>query len=187
MMDNLDNLSVVACREQTSGRGQGDHIWHSAPGLNLTFSILLRFGNHEGTFPLKASRAIVITHIATLSIRDHLLSKGIGDVRIKWPNDIWTGDRKISGMLVENIFEGAWVTHSIVGIGLNVNEVAWPADLPNPVSMKELTGNDYDPELELPGLRGRIEARYAQASTEKGRTDLEEEFSRYMFRLPEGL
>ena len=178
----LDNLSVIAAREQTAGRGQGDHSWFSSPATNLTFSILLRFG--EG-FPvtLGSSDAVLVTQITTLAIRDHLLSRGIGS-RIKWPNDIWTGDRKICGILIENSSMGGMVSSSIVGIGLNVNETGWPAGLPNPVSMRELSGKVYNLDEELLGLTERLRSRYEEAASPEGRRRLDEEFSLNVFRLP---
>ena len=178
----LDNLSVIAAREQTAGRGQGDHSWFSSPATNLTFSILFRFG--EG-FPvtLGSSDAVLVTQITTLAIRDHLLSRGIGS-RIKWPNDIWTGDRKICGILIENSSMGGMVTSSIVGIGLNVNETGWPAGLPNPVSMRELSGKVYNLDEELRILAGRLRSRYEEAASPEGRRRLDEEFSLNVFRLP---
>lgn len=178
----LDNLSVIAAREQTAGRGQGDHSWFSSPATNLTFSILLRFG--EG-FPvtLGSSDAVLVTQITTLAIRDHLLSRGIGS-RIKWPNDIWTGDRKICGILIENSSMGGMVSSSIVGIGLNVNETGWPAGLPNPVSMRELSGKVYNLDEELRALAWRLRTRYEEAASPEGRRRLDEEFSLNVFRLP---
>lgn len=178
----LDNLSVIAAREQTAGRGQGDHSWFSSPATNLTFSILFRFG--EG-FPvtLGSSDAVLVTQITTLAIRDHLLSRGIGS-RIKWPNDIWTGDRKICGILIENSSMGGMVTSSIVGIGLNVNETGWPAGLPNPVSMRELRGKVYNLDEELRALAWRLRSRYEEAASPEGRRRLDEEFSLNVFRLP---
>lgn len=178
----LDNLSVIAAREQTAGRGQGDHSWFSSPATNLTFSILFRFG--EG-FPvtLGSSDAVLVTQITTLAVRDHLLSRGIGS-RIKWPNDIWTGDRKICGILIENSSMGGMVTSSIVGIGLNVNETGWPAGLPNPVSMRELSGKVYNLDEELRALAGRLRSRYEEAASPEGRRRLDEKFSLNVFRLP---
>lgn len=178
----LDNLSVIAAREQTAGRGQGDHSWFSSPATNLTFSILFRFG--EG-FPvtLGSSDAVLVTQITTLAIRDHLLSRGIGS-RIKWPNDIWTGDRKICGILIENSSMGGMVTSSIVGIGLNVNETGWPAGLPNPVSMRELSGKVYNLDEELRALAGRLRSRYEEAASPEGRRRLDEKFSLNVFKLP---
>ena len=152
----LDNLSVIAAREQTAGRGQGDHSWFSSPATNLTFSILFRFG--EG-FPvtLGSSDAVLVTQITTLAIRDHLLSRGIGS-RIKWPNDIWTGDRKICGI--------------------------WPAGLPNPVSMRELSGKVYNLDEELRALAWRLRSRYEEAASPEGRRRLDEKFSLNVFKLP---
>lgn len=181
-IDSLDNLSVIAAAEQTAGRGQGDHSWFSSPRTNLTFSMLLRFGPG---FPvtLGASEAVTVTHIAALAVRDYLLTKGI-DSRIKWPNDIWVGDRKICGMLIENSSCAGRLVSSIAGIGLNVNESSWPAELPNPVSMKELLGKSYVLTDELVELVRRLRARYSQAASVEGRLALDEEFGKYVFRLP---
>ena len=181
-IDSLDNLSVIAAAEQTAGRGQGGHSWFSSPRTNLTFSMLLRFGPG---FPvtLGASEAVTVTHIAALAVRDYLLTKGI-DSRIKWPNDIWVGDRKICGMLIENSSCAGRLVSSIAGIGLNVNESSWPAELPNPVSMKELLGKSYVLADELVELVRRLRARYSQAASVEGRLALDEEFGKYVFRLP---
>lgn len=182
LMDGLDNLSVIAARRQTAGRGQGDHSWYSSPATNLTFSMLFRFG--EG-FPVRlaSSDAVFVTRISALAIRDHLLSRGI-ESRIKWPNDIWTGDRKICGMLIENSSIGGEISSSIAGIGLNVNETRWPEELPNPVSMSEISGKRYELERELEDVAACLRRRYFEAASPEGRRKLEEEFERFVFRLP---
>lgn len=176
-ISELDNLSVIAAAGQSAGRGQGTHSWFSTPGANLTFSILY---NHDG---LDASEAILVTCVTTLGIRDYLLGRGV-QTRIKWPNDIWAGDRKICGILIENILEGHSIRQSIVGVGLNLNETDWPAELPNPVSLKELTGRSYVIEAELDALSDAICRRFGQMATKDGRLGLQEEFEKYMFRLP---
>ena len=178
----LDNLSIVAAKGQTAGRGQGSHTWYATPGRNLTFSILYRFGE---ACPLEAADAILITQVTTLAIRDYLLAHGV-EARIKWPNDIWVGDRKICGILIENTLEGAAVRESIVGIGLNLNDTGWPAELPNPVSLTELTGKRYRLQTELKRLHKEICRRFGQLASPDGRRSLQEEFGKYMFRLPEG-
>jgi len=177
----LDNLSIIATREQTAGRGQGTHTWFATPGQNLTFSILYRF---EGACELAASDALLITQVTTLALRDYLLGHGV-QARIKWPNDIWVEARKICGILIENTVSGGRVRESIVGIGLNLNETGWPAELPNPVSLHELTGRHYDPAAELTALHKEIRRRFSQLATSDGRCSLQEEFGRFMFRLPE--
>ena len=177
----LDNLSIIAAREQTDGRGQGTHTWFSTPGRNLTFSILYRFGD---AYALAASDAILITQVTTLAIRDYLLGHGVR-ARIKWPNDIWVEDRKICGILIENTLESGMVRESIVGIGLNLNETGWPPELPNPVSLRELTGREYAPDAELTALEKEIRRRFGLLASPDGRCSLQEEFGRFMFRLPE--
>lgn len=140
----LGNLSVVAASRQTSGRGQGDHVWLSESGLNLTFSILLRFPG-DG---LPVGRLQLINDFITSSILDFLGEESV-PARVKLPNDIWVGDKKICGILIENILDGSFVRESIVGVGLNLNQTQWPESLPNPVSLKELTGKEYPPEAAL--------------------------------------
>lgn len=177
----LDNLSVIAARFQTAGRGQGTHTWLSPEDENLTFSVLLRFGK-GGLSPLPATEAVRITQMATLSIRSFLLSEGV-ESRIKWPNDIWVGDKKICGMLIENILDGKYVASSIVGIGVNLNQKAFDPALPNPVSLTQLTGNHYPLKETLQRIYEMICRRAAQLDTSDGRYELEREFEEHLFHL----
>lgn len=181
-MGSLDNLSIIAALTQTAGRGQGTHTWYSRPGTGLTFSLLLRF-QPEGEYSLNIKYVLLITELTTVSLRDFLLGRGI-EARIKWPNDIWVGDRKICGILIENVLDAEMVSSSIVGIGLNVNETSWPSELPNPVSMRQLTGKEYALEAELEELGRELAKKYALLGTAEGRAQLDSEFNRSMFRLP---
>jgi BirA family biotin operon repressor/biotin-[acetyl-CoA-carboxylase] ligase len=136
-ISDIDNLSVLAAMSQSSGRGQRGNTWLSAPGENLTFSILLKFPSEEvasGLEPMHAYDQFVLSEIAALSVVDLLADRGI-KAKIKWPNDIYVGDRKICGMLIENSLRGEWIQHSIIGIGLNVNQRNFDVTLPNPTSM----------------------------------------------------
>ena len=178
----LDNLSVMAARCQTAGRGQGDHKWHSRPCENLTFSVVLKFGD-GGLAPLAARDMLVITEAVTLALRRYLLRKRVS-ARIKWPNDIYVGDRKICGILIENILHGPDVSASIVGIGLNLNQTEFPPDLPNPVSLSLLTGRRYDPEKELVRFMRILSECAEKTNTAEGRRYLDRMFRKYMFRLP---
>ena len=180
-LQGLDNLSIVAAVSQTAGRGQGTHTWYASPGENLTFSILYRF---EGSCRVAVADVLYVTQLTTLALRDYLLGHGV-EARIKWPNDIWVADRKICGILIENILEEGFLRESIVGIGLNLNESGWPADLPNPISLHELTGKRYDVRAELCRLEKEIRRRFAFLGSDDGRKSLQEEFGKYMFRLPE--
>ncbi|MGM9753615.1 MAG: biotin--[acetyl-CoA-carboxylase] ligase [Candidatus Cryptobacteroides sp.] len=177
---DTDNLSVFATFEQTAGRGQGSHTWYSTPGKNLTFSIVFK------PEALEAKDALLLTQITTLSLVEYLAAENV-EARIKWPNDIWVQDRKICGILIENVLDGAFVHDSIIGIGLNLNEENWPEELPNPVSLKELSSKSYDIVQELERFY-KIFCRHAEMiESESGRRYLDKEFSARVFRLPEVL
>ncbi|MBO6044736.1 MAG: biotin--[acetyl-CoA-carboxylase] ligase [Bacteroidales bacterium] len=182
LISELDNLSVIAARCQTAGRGQGDHKWHSRPGENLTFSAVLKFGN-GGLAPLAARDALLITETVTLALRLYLERHGV-KARIKWPNDIYVGDRKICGILIENILHGQDVASSIIGIGLNLNQVDFPSDLPNPVSLSQLTGGRFDVEEELRSFHSMLSMCAEKTNTAEGRRYLDDSFKEYVFNLP---
>lgn len=143
-LHEFDNLSIIAAKSQVEGRGQGDHTWFSSPGKNLTFSVLLCF--EPGM--LAARDEQIINTFATPVICEFLSREGIS-AWVKQPNDIWVEDKKICGILVENVLEGKWVRYSVVGMGLNINEETFPDDLPNPVSLFQLTGKKYPLEETL--------------------------------------
>ena len=138
---DLDNLSVIAAMSQTKGRGQGDHIWLSETGKNLLFTIILKFSKEE--MELRARDQVIISQITSDSVVELLELYGI-DSWIKLPNDIYVGEKKICGMLIENTIKGSDMLSSIIGIGLNVNQRNFDVNLPNPVSMSQLTGQEYD-------------------------------------------
>ena len=127
-IDILDNLSVIAVRCQTKGRGQRTNTWETAPGKNLTFTIVLK------DFEILPSEQIAISQITALSVVDFLALHGI-EAKIKLPNDIYVGAKKICGILIEHSLRGNRILHSIIGIGLNVNQTSFPSELPNPTSM----------------------------------------------------
>lgn len=132
-LPELDNLSVLSAHQQTAGRGQRGNIWTSAPGENLTFSLVLKYGP-GGITPIRATDQSAISEVTALSIVDLLSSHSI-ESKIKWPNDIYVGDRKICGILIEHSVRDAYLSYSIVGVGLNVNQTEFDPALPNPTSM----------------------------------------------------
>lgn len=150
-IDGLDNLSVLSVLSQSCGRGQRGNSWLSEPGKNLLFSIVLKYsdglGDTDLTPPVQAYDQFVISQLTSLAVVDLLASHGIV-ARIKWPNDIYVGDRKICGMLIENAVRGKRLDTSIIGIGLNVNQRNFDVNLPNPTSMalskEENTGMDSE-------------------------------------------
>ena len=183
MLQSCDNLSVFAAEEQTCGRGQGDHSWHSRKGENLTFSIVLKF---QEMTALRAADALRITEVITTAISSYLRGLGIA-TRIKWPNDIYVDNSKICGILIENQFEGEMISSSIIGIGLNLNQTTFPEDLPNPVSVAMLTNESYDPGTELKNLCGHICQTLELLESAEGLNKLWNAFSSKLFNNPEVL
>ena len=138
-IDSLDNLSVIAVRCQTKGRGQRTNIWETAPGKNLTFTIVLK------NLAILPSEQIAISQITALSVVDYLAMHGI-TAKIKLPNDIYVGGKKICGILIENSICSNKIVWSIVGVGININQTTFPSSLPNPTSILLEKSN---PELDL--------------------------------------
>ena len=127
-ISDIDNLSVVSALEQTSGRGQRGNAWDSTPSENLLFSIVLKSPS------IKAEEHFALNEITALSVIDFLSTYGV-KAKIKWPNDIYVGEKKICGILIENSFRGKSISSSIVGIGLNINQRNFNVNIPNPTSM----------------------------------------------------
>lgn len=140
MEDTLQSPFVIVAEEQDHGRGQGDHSWHSRPGRNLTFSIGIRY---DSSHPFKAEDQQILTMATSLAALDFLAEEKI-EAKIKMPNDIYVQTNKICGILIENGLTGPNMSWSIIGIGFNINETDYPEYLPNPVSLKMLTGIEYD-------------------------------------------
>ena len=151
------NLSLAIVAEyQTAGKGCGSNTWESERGKNLTFSVLLHPTEIRANWQFRISEAVSVALCETLeryfrplSPSDSYRELGEQEVTIKWPNDIYVGDRKICGILIENRLKGSTITDSIVGIGLNVNQREFRSDAPNPVSIYQLTGEETDREALL--------------------------------------
>ena len=131
--------TVVVAAHQTAGRGMAKNRWESEKGKNLLFSIALNVNYLEAENQFKISQAVSVAIVETLS-------QFIDNQRlfIKWPNDIYFGDKKLAGMLIQNTIEGRMMGTSIIGIGLNVNQIEFSSDIPNPVSLKQITGSDFE-------------------------------------------
>lgn len=137
-------MSVFAAKFQTAGRGQRGNKWSSAAGQNLTFSVLLNF-THPQMPDLAVRNQFLLSIVAALSVSDLLQKLNIRN-SIKWPNDIYIGRRKVCGMLIENIVGNTGLEHSIIGIGLNLNQTEFPPELVNPTSVLVCSGLRTVPE-----------------------------------------
>lgn len=149
----LSHGFVVWCREQTAGRGQRGNSWEATPGLNLTMSMLLSPEGVEAAAQFKISEAVALGVAEAI---DPILKPFGLEAEVKWPNDIYVGDRKIAGILIENSLSGRMVARSIAGIGLNVNQREFFSDAPNPVSLNQLTGGEYPLHPLLDSIRRNI-------------------------------
>lgn len=149
----LSHGFVVAAVEQTAGRGQRGNSWEAEPGCNLTFSVLLRPDNIDAAEQFYISEAVAL---AVADAVDAHLAAHSQSCRVKWPNDIYVGDQKIAGILIENSLAGRRIDSSICGIGLNVNQREFRSDAPNPVSMAQLTGVETPLEPLLADIRRRL-------------------------------
>lgn len=151
----VEDFTCYWALEQTAGIGQRGNHWHSAPCLNLTFSLVLK------PVWLAAARQFMLTQAISLAITDFLATYHLPHTtHIKWPNDIYVGRKKICGTLTSARLAGDYIATAICGIGLNVNETDFPDWVPNPTSLRQLTGETYDPEEVLHTLLACIEHRY---------------------------
>lgn len=149
----VDDFTVISAQRQTAGRGQRGNSWESAPGKNLTFSIVV-----HPSF-LDISRHFLISEITALAVKD-TLSHFIDKISIKWPNDIYWRDLKICGILIENELQGGRIMQSLAGIGINVNQKEFLSDAPNPVSLLQITGREYNIDYILDSFVSRFAFYY---------------------------
>ncbi len=146
---------IVWAEHQTAGRGQQGHKWLSPEGENLTFTMVV-----EPHF-LPVAEQFLLCEAMSVALTDTFAAYGI-ETRIKWTNDIYAGDRKLEGVLIEHSYSGATLSRSLLGIGINVNQTDFDPSLPNPVSMAQLTGRRYDRREVLETFERCMLARYAQ-------------------------
>ena len=158
----VEELTVVVADFQTSGRGQRGNSWESDSGKNLLFSIVI--------FPefLEARRQFLISQIISLAIKEEL-DTYTTDISIKWPNDIYWKEKKICGMLIENDLMGRNISQSIAGIGININQETFHSFAPNPVSLRQITGKEFDLFEILKNIVLRIQSYYSLLK--KGNTE----------------
>lgn len=155
--ESYSHGDVVRAICQTAGRGQRGHKWDSTPGENLTFSLVW-----EPSF-LHVSQQFLISEAVALAITDTLAEYGI-EAQIKWTNDIYIGERKICGILIEHSLCGASLSRSIVGIGLNVNQTEFPQWVSNPDSMAVEAGCKFDVDEVFGRLYINLARRYEMLS-----------------------
>lgn len=172
--ERLPEGSVVVAGEQTAGRGQRGHSWESAPGQNLTFSLVV-----YPTF-VPVTRQFCLSQIAALSVRD-TLARYTDGLTVKWPNDVYWNDRKICGMLIENDLKGSVIDQSVIGIGINLNQDVFTGDAPNPVSLRQITGATYAAGEVLDAFLSLF-CRYYLSLLQEKEDDVRDAYRRSLYR-----
>ncbi|WP_272150336.1 biotin--[acetyl-CoA-carboxylase] ligase [Tenacibaculum aiptasiae] len=139
----VEDFTVVVAKSQTSGRGQMNAKWEVKSGKNLTFSVFCEFRD------LQIINQKSLSYSVSLSVFEVLNRLKLPKLSVKWPNDIMSGNKKIAGVLIENVLKGKEISSSIIGIGINVNQDSFPINLPNASSLKKILNKEFDLDLLL--------------------------------------
>ena len=168
----LDDLTVVVSKHQTKGKGRNENIWENEASLNLAFSIYKKFKK------LHVDDKFMLNVISSLSVFQLLKENNLNKMKIKWPNDIMTGKRKISGILIENSVKGKLINESVIGVGINVNQKKFD-ELPNATSLLIETGSEFS----LDSLASRLSEIFRKKflQFEKNEEDLLENYNNQLF------
>ena len=143
-------MTVAVAGYQTAGKGQGSNTWESEEGKNLLVSVMLCH------LPVEPVRHFLLSEAGALAVGT-ALSAYTGGITLKWPNDIYWNDSKLSGTLIETAVGGQEIRRCIFGIGINVNQKVFRSDAPNPVSLFQIVGHDVPVEDVLHGMLDALE------------------------------
>jgi BirA family transcriptional regulator, biotin operon repressor / biotin---[acetyl-CoA-carboxylase] ligase len=146
---------------QTAGKGQRGKGWMTAAGENIAMSVIVETGG------LLLSEQFLLSAAVSLSCFDLIKHSAGIETKIKWPNDIYWGDRKAGGILIENLVQGLQWQYAVVGIGLNINETSFPESLPNPVSLKQITSRTFEIQQLAKHLCECLQNRFVQLQAQR--------------------
>lgn len=173
-------ILLVTTDYQTAGRGQRGNSWEAERGKNLLFSLAFC------PMHIPASQQFVLCELISVALCE-VLSRYTDDIRIKWPNDIYHRDHKLSGILIEHDIEGTYIAHTIIGIGLNVNQAHFASDAPNPISLSQILGHETDRETLLTETCDTFAAHYHDMLTAPDstlwRNTLHQRYTTLLYRL----
>jgi BirA family biotin operon repressor/biotin-[acetyl-CoA-carboxylase] ligase len=173
-----DNIMLVSTDYQTAGRGQRSNSWEAERGKNLLFSLAF------SPMHIPASQQFILCELISVVLCE-VLSRYTDGIRIKWPNDIYHRDRKLSGILIEHDIEGTYIARTIIGIGLNVNQAHFTSDAPNPISLFQILGHEVEREGLLQAIIDHFMELYTQYTSPTptlSRATLHECYTRLLYR-----
>lgn len=148
-----DVLTVAVADYQTAGKGQGTHTWESERGKNLLFSMMVS----PRWIPVR--RQFLLSEAGALAIKDALDTYTDG-ITLKWPNDVYWNDKKISGTLIETAVDSKGIKRCVFGVGVNINQEVFVSDAPNPVSLCQIIGHEVDRDEVLGKILSAFEKYY---------------------------
>jgi len=176
--EKLKEGTLVISDFQTAGRGMDGSKWESEPGRNLTFSFLLypSFLAIEAQFYLNKIISLGLTDL----VREVLPERD--DIRIKWPNDIYIGNHKVAGTLIQNGVKGSQFDFSVIGIGININQESFSGEASNPVSLKMVAETAFDLDEMLSRTLAKIEHRLNQLK-QGAKKEIDEDYLKLLYRM----
>lgn len=174
--EEIKEGTFVVTREQTAGRGQAGNSWESEPDMNLTFSLLL-----YPTF-LSIKDYFLLSKAVSLGVKDSL-DEYVSNILIKWPNDIYFEDRKMAGILIENEIQGTKIVRSIIGIGININQEVFSDRVPNPTSLRQVTGQEFNLNSLMESFSENILSRYRSLQDkDKDNIEIDDNYYKALYR-----
>jgi BirA family biotin operon repressor/biotin-[acetyl-CoA-carboxylase] ligase len=129
---------AFAALEQTAGKGQRNKSWTAQPGKNIALSVIIK------TDALKPAQQFLLSMAVAMAAYDFIKKYVRTEITIKWPNDLYWRNKKAGGILIENVFSGSKWKWAVAGVGINVNQINFNRNLPNPVSLKQITDREFD-------------------------------------------
>tara|TARA_R110000751_G_scaffold64157_4_gene131973 strand:- start:34974 stop:35699 length:726 start_codon:yes stop_codon:yes gene_type:complete len=169
----VEDFTTIVTSHQTNGRGQMGTLWQSQPFKNLTFSVYKKLN----LFPFESQ--FYISMSVALAIIKALEQLNIPKLSIKWPNDILSANQKVCGVLIENVIKQSVIESSIIGIGLNVNQLDFNG-LPQASSLKNVTGVNYDLDEILHLILKQLEIQLDLLCKDTNR--IKSQYESYLFR-----
>lgn len=173
--ENLPNFLTVWTPNQTNGVGQYASKWETEPYKNLTFSILCKHTNFD------LQHYFLLNMLVSIAVAEVLQTQNVPEINIKWPNDILVCKHKVGGILIENVVRNTQIDKSIIGIGLNVNQMIFNG-LPKASSLKKSTGKEFDIEDLMKRILQGIQIKFADIQL-LNFEDVYAVYKKHLFRL----